>query len=47
MEKQPTTLNFVLSTEPNKNWGSKLSDRPPSYSNLIKSPDNTKVGSKK
>jgi putative alpha-1,2-mannosidase len=45
--KQPTTLNFELSTEPNKSWGSKLSDRPPSYSNLVNSSDDTKVGSKK
>ena len=45
--KQPTILDFTLSTIPNKNWGAALSDRPPSYSNLIKVAKGEQAGSKK
>jgi len=48
--KQPTILDFKLSTIPNKSWGAALTDRPPSYSNLVekiesKQERNEKVGS--
>ena len=37
----PVTLDFELSSQPNKNWGQKLSDRPLSFSKMSQSSNNT------